>query len=122
MRRAIALALLAGTAGSSAAADAQRGAVLYETRCGGCHSIESDRVGPRHAGLLGRKAGSVAGFDYSPALRRAGFVWDEARLDRWLAAPESLVPGQQMNVAVAQAADRADLIAYLRRAAAEAVR
>lgn len=122
MRRAIALALLAGTAGSSAAADAQRGTVLYETRCGGCHSIESDRVGPRHAGLLGRKAGSVAGFDYSPALRRAGFVWDEARLDRWLAAPESLVPGQQMNVAVAQAADRADLIAYLRRAAAEAVR
>jgi cytochrome c len=110
-----AAALLAATAGL--AADAERGARLYEARCGGCHVVEHDRIGPRHAGLLGRRAGSVAGFDYSPALRAAGFVWDAQRLDRWLADPEALVPGQRMNFRVAEAADRADLIAYLARAA-----
>jgi cytochrome c len=108
-------ALLAATAGL--AADAGRGAQLYEARCGGCHAIEHDRIGPRHAGLLGRRAGSVAGFDYSPALRAAGFTWDAQRLDRWLADPEALVPGQRMNFRVPEAADRADLIAYLARAA-----
>ena len=98
---------------ASAAGDSARGRELYETRCIGCHSVEADRIGPRHRGLVGRRAGSVAGFDYSPALRSATFVWDAAALERWLANPEATIPGQRMNYQVSDARDRADLIAYL---------
>jgi cytochrome c len=98
---------------ASAAGDSARGRELYETRCIGCHSIEADRIGPRHRGLVGRRAGSVEGFDYSPALRAAAFVWDAAALERWLANPEATIPGQRMNYQVSDARDRADLIAYL---------
>ena len=96
-----------------AAGDGARGRELYETRCIACHSIDADRVGPRHRGLIGRRAGSVATFDYSPALRAASLLWDAATLDRWLADPEATIPGQKMNYRVADARDRADLIAYL---------
>lgn len=84
-------------ADQNASGDMVRGQQLYEARCGGCHSVAADRIGPRHAGLFGRRAGSVAGFDYSPALQRAGIVWDARTLDRWLADPEALVPGQRMG-------------------------
>lgn len=95
--------------------DAGRGEKLYEQRCGACHGLDFDRVGPRHRGIIGRQAGSVDGYDYSPALRRAGIVWTSATLDTWLANPEALVPGQRMGYSVPDAADRADIIAYLRR-------
>ena len=95
------------------AADATRGKELYESRCAGCHSLDQDRIGPRHRGLIGRKAGAVAGFEYSPALRASRIVWSAQALDRWLANPERLIPGQRMNYSVPDAADRAALIAYL---------
>jgi len=107
------LVLLRVGMAAHAAGDATRGAEAYEARCGGCHSVESDRVGPRHAGIVGRRAGSVAGFAYSPALKASGFTWDPARLERWLTDPESLVPGQRMGYRVDDAAVRADVIAYL---------
>lgn len=93
--------------------DAARGRIAYEERCGGCHAVDADRVGPRHAGVFGRRAGSVKGFDYSPALERSGIVWDEATLERWLADPEALVPGQRMGYRLGDAALRADIVAYL---------
>lgn len=96
-----------------AAGDGARGRELYETRCIACHSIDADRIGPHHRGLIGRRAGSVAGFGYSPALRAAELSWSDATLDRWLADPEGTIPGQKMNYRVADARDRADLIAYL---------
>jgi cytochrome c len=96
------------------AADSTRGKALYESRCAGCHSLDHDRIGPRHAGLFGRKAGSVAEFDYSPALRGSRIVWDAKTLDAWLADPERLIPGQRMNYSVPGPADRAALIAYLK--------
>lgn len=98
-------------------ADLERGRQLWESRCFGCHGLDGDRVGPRHRGVVGRKAGSVADFAYSPALRSAGFVWDESRLDAWLTDPQKLVPGQRMNIRVGAAEDRADIIAYLRSTA-----
>jgi cytochrome c len=97
------------------AADAERGRTLYESRCIACHSIEHDRVGPRHRGLIGRKAGGVPGFEYSSALRVSKIVWSAKTLDAWLADPERLIPGQRMNYSVPEAADRADLISYLIR-------
>ena len=96
-----------------AAGDSQRGAQAYESRCTGCHSVEQNRVGPRHAGVVGRKAGALRDFDYSPPLKAAGFKWDTARLDRWLADPEALVPGQRMGFSVSDPVVRADLVAYL---------
>jgi cytochrome c len=101
-------------AASAQAADAQRGKALYETRCIACHSIDANRVGPAHRGVFGRKAGAAKDFDYSPALRKASVVWDARTLDLWLADPERLIPGQRMGYSVSEAADRADLIAYLR--------
>lgn len=103
-------------AGGAAAADAARGEQLYEQRCGACHGLDADRVGPRHRGVFGRGVGSVAGYAYSPALMRARMTWNEETLDAWLADPERLLPGQRMGYSVPEAADRADIIAYLRQA------
>lgn len=98
---------------AATAADPARGAEIYNSRCIACHAPDANRVGPKHRGVVGRAAGSVPGFAYSKALKGAGLTWDEATLDRWLADPETFLPGQRMNFRVADPADRADLIAYL---------
>ena len=108
----VAVLVLASTS-AVAGGDAVRGQQVYEMRCGGCHSVETDRVGPRHAGLLGRRAGAVPGFAYSPALASSKLVWNASTLDRWLTNPEALVPGQRMGYSLSDAAQRADVIAYL---------
>ncbi len=102
------------------AADAQRGAEIYESRCGACHSIEKNRVGPRHLNVFGRTAGSQDGYVYSRALAQADFRWDEVSLDRWLANPQALVPGQKMGYRLRKAEDRADIIAFFKRLAGQA--
>jgi len=96
------------------AADAARGRQLYESRCIGCHSVDANRVGPAHKGVFGRKAGSVKDYDYSDALKKTKVIWSEKTLERWLANPETLIPGQKMGFSVPEAQDRADLIDYLR--------
>ena len=116
MRRAsaaLATALATWWLPAQAGGDPARGAEAYEARCGGCHSVEADRVGPRHAGVVGRRAGSVPGFVYSSALKASGFTWDEKLLERWLTNPEAVVPGQRMGYSVADADIRADVIAFL---------
>ena len=115
---AAALGLGSAAAGlpARAAADAERGQAIY-ARCLACHALAFDRVGPRHCGLLGRRAGSVPGFAYSPALKQSGIVWDETSLDRFLAAPTRAVPGTTMTYdGIPDRQDRADLMAYLQRA------
>jgi len=103
-------------AAQAAPADADRGEQLY-ARCSACHALAYDRVGPRHCGLIGRRAGSIAGFDYSPAMKQSGIVWTSQALDRFLAAPMKRVPETTMTYAgVEDGKDRADLIAYLERA------
>jgi cytochrome c len=100
---------------ASPSGDASRGMALYQTRCTACHSVDYNGVGPAHRGVFGRTAGQAAGFSaYSPALKKSGLIWTEQSLDRWLADPEKLVPGQRMGINVADAAERADLIAYLK--------
>jgi cytochrome c len=94
--------------------DAARGRQIYQSRCIACHSPDANRVGPMHRGVFGRKAGSLPGYSYSKALKGAGFVWNDRTLDQWLINPQAFVPGQKMNFRVAKAADRADLIAYLK--------
>ena len=112
-----AICLLASTA-FALDGDAARGEQLY-SRCQGCHSIDVDRVGPRHAGLFGRKAGSLADYNYSAAMRSADVVWDESTLDQFLTAPRQFIPGAKMPFAgIADAQERADLIAWLKQATA----
>lgn len=113
-----ALALAAGVATAAAPGDPRAGAAIYE-RCAACHSLTHDRAGPRHCGLFGRRAGSVPGFEYSQAMKRSKIVWNERSLDRFLAAPMAAVPGTSMGYAgIADAKERADLIAYLKDAGA----
>ena len=107
---------LAVVAPAAAAPDPGRGEQLYG-RCLACHALAYDRVGPRHCGLIGRRAGSVPGFVYSPAMQRSGIVWTARSLDRFLAAPMQTMPGTAMTYdGIADAAERADLIAYLEKA------
>ncbi|MFM8900092.1 MAG: c-type cytochrome [Burkholderiales bacterium] len=106
-------ALMLASSSAIAGGDAIRGQQVYEARCGGCHSVDSDRVGPRHAGVFGRRAGAVAGFAYSPALAASKLVWNAATLERWLNNPEALVPGQRMGYSLTDPALRADVVAYL---------
>ncbi len=110
----VAVALGIATAAPAAAGDAVHGKDLYESRCGGCHSLDANRVGPAHRGVYGRTAGTAPNFNYSMAVKNSGVVWEEMTLDAWLTNPQDLIPGQRMNFRVATAGDRADIIAYLR--------
>jgi cytochrome c len=94
-------------------ASVARGKALYESRCIACHSVDTNRVGPMHRGVLGRRAGSVSGFAYSDALRGSTMVWHRETLQAWLKDPEALIPGQQMGYQVEGLQDRLDLVAYL---------
>jgi cytochrome c len=110
----VVMTIAAGGAPASLAADATRGEQLYESRCFGCHAIDANRIGPMHRGVVGRKVGTAAGFAYSPALRDASVVWAGDTLDRWLTNPQAFIPGARMGFRVAEPADRADIIAYLK--------
>jgi cytochrome c len=114
--RLAALLILLLASPALAAGDPERGAQVYEG-CQDCHAIDKNDVGPRHRGVFGRKAGSLPDFDYSPALRGAGFVWDEATLDKWLTDPQAFLPGVRMFYHLGEAQDRADVIAFLRERA-----
>jgi len=92
--------------------DPTHGKSVYQV-CMGCHSLDEDDVGPRHRGVVGRTAGTVPGYAYSPALKGSHIVWDQANLDRWLTNPQGLVPGAKMFFLMPNPKDRADVIAYL---------
>lgn len=116
---AVLVSLVAGVAhagpGAAASGDAARGKTLFQQRCAMCHSVgqKGSAVGPNLAGVVGRKAGSAAKFNYSPAMKKSGMVWNAATLDAYLASPMSKVPGGRMAVSIPKADDRRDIIAYL---------
>ncbi|MDP3749561.1 MAG: c-type cytochrome [Phenylobacterium sp.] len=101
----------------AARAQARPGAEGAFGRCAICHSTRAGAgpsIGPNLAGLLGRKVGSAPGFTYSRAMAKADFVWDKARLDAFLRAPQTVVRGNRMAFGgISDAATRADLVAYL---------
>ena len=116
----VACAIVAGgcAAGATLAAmtalqgDPVRGKDLYQG-CAACHSIDENDLGPLHRGVVGRRAGSIPDYSYSPALKNSGLTWDEATLDKWLTNPSALVPGTKMFFKLDAAQDRADVISYL---------
>jgi cytochrome c len=113
---AIAIATTPGALSASPASmgDAKRGKDLFEKRCGGCHSLDADKEGPRLRNVYGRHAGTVPSFKYSDAVKGAQFSWDQASLDRWLTDTESVIPDNDMDFHVPKADERADIIAYLK--------
>ena len=111
----------AATAAPSAAvaaspATVKRGKLLF-IQCRACHDLQPGqpaKIGPTLAGLIGRKAASVAGFSYSAALKNSNITWDRAQLERWIEKPSAVVSGNAMAFAgVASATDRAALLNYL---------
>jgi cytochrome c len=114
----MAAAYLSAAGIARADGDAARGEKKFE-ECAACHKTErgEDNVGPSLQGIFGRKAGALADFRYSPALKRSGITWAAQTLDTFLADPQKAVPANRMPYAgLSDAGDRADLIAYLQKA------
>jgi cytochrome c len=99
-----------------ASADYEAGRRVF-AQCRSCHTIDasnSNRTGPHLHGVFGRRAGSVEGFTYSPALQNAGFNWDADKLSHWVENPREFLPGNRMAFAgVRDETQRTNLIAYL---------
>ena len=112
---ALSFVALPQTPGVFTAEQASIGAGVYAQNCAACHGLNPTRKpGPPLAGVYGRRAGSVAAFHYSAALKGAALTWDTATLDRWLSGPPAFIPGVNMQAQVDSEEDRQDLIAYLR--------
>lgn len=109
----LAAATAIAVASSQPLGDPVKGQQLYERKCGGCHSPDMNRIGPRHIGVFGRKAGSLADYSYSAALKKSDLIWDAATLDKWLQGPPKLVPGTKMGFSLADAKERQDVIGYV---------
>jgi cytochrome c len=107
-------AAAAPSAASALHGNADHGKALYQG-CEACHSVDENDLGPKHRGVVGRKAGSVADYSYSAALKGSGITWTEPMLDRWLTNPSVLVPGTKMFFKVDDPQSRADIIAYLKQ-------
>ena len=88
---------------------------LVFRKCQACHSMEPGKtiLGPSLAGIIGRKAGSEAGYNYSPAMKQTNIVWDAKTLDAYLSDPQKLIPGNKMPFpGLKTDNDRADVIAF----------
>jgi cytochrome c len=104
---------LGAAAPADAGGDPVRGREVFERRCTGCHALDQNREGPRLQDVFGRTSGQIAGFSYSPALVKAHIVWNDVTLDQWLADPDTLVPGNNMDFHVPKTQERQDLIRFL---------
>lgn len=108
-------ATLDGTVLASFTGDAAAGPKAFAA-CRTCHVVDPDvnRIGPSLHGIVGRTAGTVADFNYSPANKNSGITWTSEKLFQYLEKPQRIVPGTKMIYpGQSKAQTRADLIAYL---------
>lgn len=118
-RREAALVLAAGLLAAlpAAAADASHGKTVFSAQCSMCHTAQHGGMvllGPNLFGVVGRTAGGVPGYNYSPAMKGAGFAWSDDKLKAYLAAPTKMLPGIKMTYSgVKNPAQLDDLVAYL---------
>lgn len=113
---AIAAFLLTGPFAAQAAGDVDAGKTAFTRRCGACHNVVAgqNKIGPSLHGIVGRPAGQVAGFNYSPAMRDSGRTWDAPTLDTYLENPRDFVVGTRMILAgIKDGGERENIIAYL---------
>lgn len=97
-------------------ATAQQARPLTFAVCAGCHSTQAGKTvfGPSLAGVGGRRAGSLEGYTYSPAVKASGLTWNTKTLDRWLTDPKKTVPGTKMPFnGIQDRKVREQVIAYL---------
>jgi cytochrome c len=100
MRALALLAILVAAAPLAGAADPVEAGRTAFKRCANCHQVgpgARSGFGPQLNGIVGRRAGAAPDFAYSPAMKRAGFVWDERRLAAFLRDPDAVVPGNRMR-------------------------
>jgi cytochrome c len=113
----LAITVAASACSSSGGGESARSDAAFR-RCSICHRAEAgapNGLGPNLHGVFGRKSASAANFNYSPAMRASGLTWDEATLDRFLAAPQKVVPGTRMTFSgLPDAAQRREVIQFLR--------
>ena len=114
-----ALSLLATLVPAAAAQEeSDDGKVSFNNACRTCHSFKADdnRLGPTLHGIVGRKAGSIEGFAFSPSMKASGVTWDEATLDKFISSPEQVVSGNKMQPfgGIADAGERKKIIDYLK--------
>ena len=109
------LAAITSVGPAFAAEDVGAGQEIYQAQCSACHSNQPgvNGIGPSLAGVAGRKAGSLQGFHYTPAISGSGLTWDAKTFIQFLADPTKLVPGTAMTVMVPDETGRANLFAYL---------
>ena len=110
--RIVAMAVLVTATPISAQSPAD-GQALYQAKCGGCHSLDTNRIGPAHRGVVGRKIATAPGYPYSSAIKKLAGVWTPARLDVWLQGQQKLAPGSKMFLTIPDPTQRATIIAYL---------
>jgi cytochrome c len=117
---AVACLLSSPSARPQAATEPASGQLAFNNACRTCHlTREGDnRLGPNLHKIVGRKAGSLPDYNYSSAMKHAEFVWDEAKLDRFIANPDEVVPGNNMKPygGLTSGEDRAKIIAFLAQA------
>jgi cytochrome c len=104
----------------SLAQDSSQGSKLFEMTCTPCHNYEKGAQPDMYGqtlnlyGVVGRKAASVEGFQYSEDLRMSGIVWDEAKIDRFITAPKNMIPGTRMELpGVDDEKVRRDIVRFL---------
>jgi cytochrome c len=93
--------------------------ISFNDHCRECHSFVKDdnRLGPSLYGVVGRKAGTEPGYAFTQSMKDSGVVWDPATLDKWIADPDAVVPGNGMSPpygGITDAAIRARIIAFLK--------
>jgi cytochrome c len=106
--------IIAASGTARAEGDAAAGKKLF-ARCVACHAATPGKhgIGPSLFGVFGRKAGTVAGYGYSSAMKKAAPVWNAVTLDRHLDNPPRFIPGTRQTFRLPDAGDRANVIAYL---------
>jgi cytochrome c len=125
MKRVVLLSAIAATGllgvTLASAQDAENGADVFK-RCRACHDVgenAKNKVGPLLNGIIGRKAGTIEGFNYSDANKKAGgegWVWTDEKMLEYLLNPRAAMPGNKMAFAgIRDEQDRKDLIAYLKK-------
>jgi cytochrome c len=109
-----AILLLALSASSAAAADAEHGKTLFQT-CAACHTDRPDALGPSLKGVVGRKSAALEDFRYSNPMKRANLTWDDDNLRAYISDPQAKVKGNRMPYGgVTDPKDVEDIVAYLK--------